>query len=79
MKHANMCLLVLLSTILVVPFPAIGQQDTSSYFPLGLWGIWIDATKPLYTGNLLPENWDQEQGNWAAINANYLIACVQKD
>lgn len=39
MKRLSVLLVVCL-TFLASPLQA--QQDTSSYFPLGLWGIWLN-------------------------------------
>lgn len=48
------------------------QQDTSSYFPLGLWGIWIDKDQAPYKPGLSVD-WTIEVDNWTAIKANYLV------
>ena len=49
------------------------STDSSSYFPLGLWGIWIDRARAPYAGSLQPDDWDKERANWQAINGNYLV------
>jgi hypothetical protein len=46
MRNLSVRLLGLLFTILMVPPSLVAQQDTSSYFPLGLWGIWLDPGIP---------------------------------
>ncbi|MGH2567437.1 MAG: hypothetical protein ACRDGA_03790, partial [Bacteroidota bacterium] len=46
------------------------QSDTSSYFPLGLWGIWIDHSRPPFSGTA---NWTLEQQNWRDVKGNYLV------
>ncbi|MEX1138898.1 MAG: T9SS type A sorting domain-containing protein [Bacteroidota bacterium] len=49
----------------------LGQQsDTSSYFPLGVWGIWIDHNTPPFSGD---PNWSLEQENWTNLRGNYLV------
>lgn len=49
------------------------QSDTSSYFPLGFWGIWIDKGKPPFNPMYLtPEQWIKEKTNWMNTNGNYL-------
>ena len=49
------------------------QNDTSSYFPIGLWGVWIDKEKPPFTRDLLSIEWDREVSNWNSINGNFLV------
>ncbi|MBU2586133.1 MAG: hypothetical protein KKH32_12505, partial [Bacteroidetes bacterium] len=49
------------------------QSDTSSYFPLGFWGIWIDPGKPPFNPMYLtPDQWIKEKTNWMNTNGNYL-------
>lgn len=49
------------------------QSDTSSYFPLGFWGIWIDKGKPPFNPMYLtPDQWNEEKSNWMEANGNYL-------
>lgn len=36
------------------------QNDTSSYFPIGLWGIWIDQTRPPFTRDHVSYEWDKK-------------------
>jgi len=57
------------------------QTDTSSYFPLGLWGIWIDHThapfnftSPYTPIPLSTNQWNTEKNNWSGINGNYMVA-----
>ena len=55
----------------------IAQTDTSSYFPLGLWGIWVDPMyAPFNHKSLSKENWDTETDNWKKINANYMVGWI---
>jgi len=53
------------------------QVDTSSYFPLGLWGIWVDHTVAPYGTSdpttLTAPQWQKEQNDWSTINANYMV------
>ena len=49
------------------------QTDTSSYFPLGVWGIWIDYENPPYTRDITVDEWDREHTNWANLHGNYLV------
>src|SRR3989304_7656685 len=49
------------------------QSDTSSYFPLGLWGIWIDQNRPPFSRDLFENEWDNEIENWNDIQGNYLV------
>ena len=49
------------------------QTDTSSYFPLGFWGLWVDKTAPPFSRALSPAEWDKEYNNWRATNGNYLV------
>jgi len=51
------------------------QTDTSSYFPLGLWGIWTDNNHAPYNPyGLVPSGqWAQEKGQWNTIKGNYLV------
>lgn len=56
------------------------QQDTSSFFPLGLWAIWVDHSRAPY-GDSIPtqlsaQDWQKELGNWSNINASYMIAWI---
>jgi hypothetical protein len=55
--------------------PLFSQQDTSSFFPLGLWGIWItgSADSPWPPHILTQNKWVAEKNNFGAIGANYLI------
>jgi hypothetical protein len=55
------------------------QTDTSSFFPRGLWGIWLDAdtlVSPYPPHSLSPIQWDQERDNFSSISANYLVAWI---
>jgi len=54
------------------------QTDTSSYFPLGLWGIWIDLDAPPFTAPLNANQWANEQSNWSGINGNYLVYWIPR-
>lgn len=55
------------------------QTDTSSFFPLGLWGIWIDGSAPPRSGATIPApQWDQETSNWQGMPANYLVALIPR-
>jgi len=77
MKSLCIYLLVLLSAVSVVSSSLHAQQDTSSYFPLGLWAIWIEKDKPPFSPMYLTQlQWDQERSNWQDINANYMVAWV---
>ena len=49
------------------------QSDTSSYFPLGVWGVWIDYGSHPYTGNLTTGEWNNEYSNWQQLYGNYLV------
>lgn len=51
------------------------QSDTSSYFPLGFWGIWIDPGRPPFNPTTLTSSqWAQERTNWQDIEGNFLVA-----
>jgi hypothetical protein len=59
------------------------QTDTSSFMPLGLWGIWIDHThspfnfiSPYTPITLTANQWNSEKNNWAEINGNHMIAWI---
>jgi len=69
-------LLVLASTLIISQ--AKGQQvDTSSYFPLGFWGIWIDGgTPPLNHQPIQTGQWINEINSWQGINGNYLVSWI---
>ncbi|MDP1677661.1 MAG: T9SS type A sorting domain-containing protein [Bacteroidota bacterium] len=61
--------------ILVVSAIAVAQQtDSSSYFPLGFWGIWADVTQPPFNVALNDSQWIQERNNWRDIKGNYLVS-----
>jgi hypothetical protein len=45
------------------------QSDTSSYFPPGLWGIWLNSDEPPFLSPLSPEQWNQEKFLWQGIAA----------
>ncbi len=69
--------------IFTITFVGNAQTDPSSFFPLGLWGIWIDQTTAPYNFTspytpiqLTPIQWDNEKSNWSAINGNYMIAFI---
>lgn len=51
------------------------QQDTSSYFPLGLWGIWINGSSisPWYPNTLSDPQWQKEKENFSGIKSNFLV------
>ncbi|MGA9407058.1 MAG: hypothetical protein WBW71_07990 [Bacteroidota bacterium] len=50
------------------------QTDTSSFFPLGLWGVWIDSNMPPFYNNPVGSKmWNQEKINWQDIKGNTLI------
>ncbi|HXG37817.1 MAG TPA: right-handed parallel beta-helix repeat-containing protein [Bacteroidota bacterium] len=71
MKTIIRNILVLLGLCTVGGNTAFCQQaDTSSYFPLGVWGIWIDHDKPPFSGT---PNWSLEQQNWRDVRGNYLV------
>lgn len=71
MKTIIRNILVLLGLCTVGGNTAFCQQaDTSSYFPLGLWGIWIDHDRPPFSGQ---PNWSLEQQNWRDVKGNYLV------
>ncbi len=46
------------------------QTDASDYFPLGLWGVWIDTSVPPRVPGTV--DWGRETSNFVDINANYL-------
>lgn len=55
------------------------QTDTSSYFPRGLWGIWLDVdtqVSPYPPRALTPIQWNRERRNFDSIAANYLVAWI---
>lgn len=58
----------------------IAQQDTSSYFPLGLWGIWLTGgqNSPHPPDSLPPTSqaWIDEKSNFNNIRSNYLVAWI---
>jgi hypothetical protein len=60
--------------LIVLPNTASTQStDSSSYFPLGLWGIWIDDRTVPFTTDFNIDQWGREKSNWSTINANYLV------
>jgi len=65
--------LVICCALLSPLFLHAQQSDTSSYFPLGLWGIWHDKTKPPFTRALNASEWQKERDNWNGIKGNYLV------
>ena len=75
METALRYLLAMLVILAVCVSTMHGQQnDTSSYFPLGLWGIWIDQSKaPFNPSYLTAAQWQIETANWNNIHGNYLI------
>lgn len=47
--------------LLLVEVTSAQQIDTSSYFPLGFWGIWVDGERAPINPNYLTESqWQQE-------------------
>lgn len=73
MKKNNLLFLVLIIICIYVQPSFAQQSDTSSYFPIGLWGNWINPDKPPFTGDLTQLEWDKEFSNWGDINGNYLV------
>ncbi|HTR81377.1 MAG TPA: hypothetical protein VMM58_07070 [Bacteroidota bacterium] len=58
----------------IVPLVLSAQQtDTSSFFPLGLWGIWLESNDPPLNGGYVGKGWHQEVVNLQRIKANYLV------
>lgn len=59
---------LLLVFLVVLPYASSAQStDSSSYFPLGLWGIWIDRRTAPYTEDLNIDQWDQEKDDGSSI------------
>jgi hypothetical protein len=67
-------LLVVFFTSIVSPITFSQQTDSSSYFPLGFWGIWIAKDEPPFTSALSVAQWIQERDNWRDIKGNFLVA-----
>ncbi|HSR18518.1 MAG TPA: hypothetical protein VLM39_10560 [Ignavibacteriaceae bacterium] len=63
---------------IVSTFTSAQQTDTSGYFPLGFWGIWIDHTQPPFTSALNSAQWNQERSNLNEIKGNYLGGTIRK-
>lgn len=64
-----------LAFILCLDVSIAQQSDTSSYFPLGFWGIWIDPERPPFNPTTLTSaQWAQERTNWQDIEGNFLVA-----
>lgn len=72
MARTSVSVLLLFS---LLSSPGFAQQtDTSSYFPLGFWGIWIDrGTPPLNQQPIDQFQWNREINSWRNINGNYLV------
>ena len=73
MKILNFFLLLPLIVCCFNPKISAQQSDTSSYFPLGLWGIWIDQDKPPFSRDLNTTEWNKERTNWTNIKGNYMV------
>lgn len=76
MKPFSVLLAAMMGIVLLLPPSIKAQQDTSSYFPLGLWGIWIDHGRPPFSRPLEQQEWFRELTNWEDINANYMVAWI---
>ena len=71
MKKSFISIAILL--VLLTPDMVFSQQnDTSSYFPLGLWGIYIDAYRKPYLNDYTASEWNNEKSNWTNTNGNFL-------
>ncbi len=75
MRHSLTLALIVGVLFLTLSAQSMAQQsDTSSFFPRGLWGIWIDNGNPPFNPpSGAGVNWTGEGLNWTAINANYLV------
>jgi hypothetical protein len=74
MKKLSLRMIMFFFFLLLCQSLALAQQtDSSSFFPLGLWGVWVDnGAAPFYNrpvGNM----WSHEKANWQNIKANYLV------
>jgi hypothetical protein len=74
-RQSAKILLGLTVLLTCVPSSLRAQQDTSSFFPRGLWGIWIigGIDSPWPPHSLSDAQWSQERTNWTGVNANYMI------
>ncbi len=58
--------ILLCSLIFIFALKLSAQTDTSSFFPLGLWGIWPDETNPPRNGVTIPTpQWNKETSELA--------------
>jgi hypothetical protein len=76
MTKANRLVVLLTIAIISLPTISVAQQDTSSFFPLGLWGMWIEfgPISPWPPDALTTNQWVQEKSNFNGTKANYMVA-----
>jgi parallel beta-helix repeat protein len=68
---------LVIALVIVAPHTYCQQSDTSSYFPLGFWGIWQDSGTPPFNHQPIPTfQWTAEIASWHNINGNYLVAWI---
>ncbi|MFH0992049.1 MAG: LamG-like jellyroll fold domain-containing protein [bacterium] len=75
MKRYIRYISVLLALLSLFRYEAFSQQsDTSSYFPLGFWGIWINPDRPPYNPQTFYiSEWNKEKENWNNAKGNFLV------